>query len=619
MSQPQQVEVVSPEVATGETVLDVRNLTVRVDDGGDVPGRCLIDDVSLTLHRGEILGIGGGGGAGKTLLSKALINWLPDGVAVTSGEVIYEGRNILAPDGGKTPRFRGVDIGYVGADASSALDPTIAVGDQIIEKLRASEPGISKKDAVERVLELYREVRLPSPEKRMNEYPGQYSGGMMQRAMIVDALITRPDIVLADDITQPLDVTVAVQIVSLLKRLSSKFGTAVVFASGSLPLLAKAADRIAVLQDGRIVESESADTLMARPAHEHTRWLMEVIPRVWEGYTPVPGAEAFRGPVLRLDNVHRTYRVRERGSFNSYNDVRALRGVTFDVWEGEKLGIIGESGCGKSTLSRLLTALEQPDSGSIELNGRALSTLDRLEIRTMRKDLQLVLQDPFNALPPRRTVGEIIEEPLRIHRLGDRQGRRERVLAVMEEVGLAPGWFQKLPAGMGAGERQRVNVARALVLEPSVLILDETLTALDVVEQKKLLELFDTLQAHRSLTYVFISHDLAMIRNTCNRIAVMYLGEVVELAENERLFSAPGHPYTKALLSAVPTIEPSPFDPVEHLLDGEPPSPIDLPQGCSFRSRCPAAFGRCAEKAPPMVQRSRNEYAACFLCEGDGA
>lgn len=610
MSQAHSETIYSPRARNIEPVLNVRNLTIGVAGSSSH----LLDDINLSLAPGEILGIGGGGGAGKTLLCKALINWLPSGVSVETGEVIFRGRNMLASHSSGLTNYRGADIGYVGADASSALDPTMPVGDQIIEKLRTSEPGLGRKVAAQRVLELFREVRLPSPEQRMNEYPGQYSGGMMQRAMIVDALVTRPDVVLADDITQPLDVTVAVQIVNLLKQLSERYGTAVIFASGSLPLLAMAADRIAVLDKGEIIETGAADTVMSHPTHAHTRHLLEVIPRVWDGNTPVTPMETHRGPVLSLSDVYRTYRVRERGSFNNYNHVRAVRGVTFDVWEGEKFGIIGESGCGKSTLTRLLTALEPTDGGTIEINGRELSTLDSLGVRTMRKDLQLVLQDPFNALPPRRTVGEIIEEPLRIHRIGDRKGRRDKTLAVMEEVGLDASWFQSLPAGMGAGERQRINIARALILKPSILILDETLTALDVVEQKKLLELFERLQKSRSLTYVFISHDLAMIRNTCNRIAVMYLGEVVEIGENEQLFSEPGHPYTKALLSAVPTIEPSPFKIKDHLLEGEPPSPIDLPVGCCFRSRCPSAFSRCAEEAPPTYRRGLNEYAACFLC-----
>ncbi|SEO47162.1 ABC transporter ATP-binding protein [Aquisalimonas asiatica] len=611
MSQAQRADVVAAEPGSAEPILAVQDLTVTAGEGADV----LLDGVSLTLAPGEMLGIGGGGGAGKTVLCKALINWLPGGVAVREGEVTFRGATILTPDGAPTTGFRGAGIGYVGADATSALDPTLPVGDQIIEKLRASDRGLSRREAAERVLTLFREVRLPTTEKRMNEYPGQYSGGMMQRAMIVDALVTRPAVVLADDITQPLDVTVAVQIIHLLKQLSAKYGTAVIFASGSLPLLSRAVDRVVVLDRGRIIESGPTEAVIRAPEHAHTRHLLDVIPRVWEGHEPVAGPRARRGPVLSLDDVHRTYRVRERGSFNRTHDVRAVRGVSLDVWEGEKFGIIGESGCGKSTLTRLLTALEQPDQGAIHLNGRRLSTLDPLEVRTMRKDLQLVLQDPFNALPPRRTVGEIIEEPLRIHRLGNREARRAKVLSVMEEVGLAASWFQRLPAGMGGGERQRVNVARALVLEPSVLILDETLTALDVVEQKKLLDLFDTLQQSRALTYIFISHDLAMIRNTCDRIAVMYLGEVVEVAENEQLFRHPVHPYSRALLSAVPTIEPSPFDPAEHLLDGEPPSPIDLPKGCCFRSRCPSAMARCAEEAPAMYQGRVNQYAACFLCE----
>jgi peptide/nickel transport system ATP-binding protein len=295
-----------------------------------------------------------------------------------------------------------------------------------------------------------------------------------------------------------------------------------------------------------------------------------------------------------------------------------VRNVTFDVMPGENFGVVGESGCGKSTLMRLLSRLEFPDSGSVICDGQDLSKLRGMTLLKFRRDFQLVLQDPFNSLPPRTSIGAILGDPLRVHGMRNAKEIRERVLAVMAEVELAANLYDELPLGLSAGQRQRVNVARAMVLEPKVLIMDETLSSLDQTEQFRLLALFEKLQAQHGLTYVFISHDLAMVRRVCNRVAVMYLGEVVEIAHNERLFFDPGHPYTKALLSAVPTLEERRYKPEDCLLEGEPPSPIDLPPGCSFASRCPHAFDRCHAESPTLTVRNHGELAACFLVETTG-
>jgi peptide/nickel transport system ATP-binding protein len=293
--------------------------------------------------------------------------------------------------------------------------------------------------------------------------------------------------------------------------------------------------------------------------------------------------------------------------------VRAVRNVTFDVYTGENFGVVGESGCGKSTLMRLLTRLEVPDDGQVLIDGHDLDTLSRREMLAMRRKVQLVLQDPVNALPPRTSIGAMLAEPLRIHGWKDSSVIRARVLEVMAETGLSQSLYEELPLGLSTGQRQRVNVARAMVLRPRVLIMDETLSMLDQTEQSRLLDLFEQLQTQYGLTYVYISHDLAMVRRVCDRVAVMYLGEVVEVADNERLFFDPGHPYTRALLSAVPALEERRYRPEDCLLEGEPPSPIDLPPGCSFAGRCPHAFDRCQHESPALVARGDRNFAACFL------
>jgi peptide/nickel transport system ATP-binding protein len=292
-----------------------------------------------------------------------------------------------------------------------------------------------------------------------------------------------------------------------------------------------------------------------------------------------------------------------------------VRGVTLDIMPRENFGIVGESGCGKSTLTRMLAWLETPDDGTIVLGGTDLASLTPRELIRKRNEFQLLLQDPYTALPPRTTVGRMIEESLRIRGEVPRKQLRARVIAAMGEVGLSAKLYDALPNALSTGERQRISIARALILDPKLLILDETLSAIDQREQSKLIELFSRLQAKNDLTYVFISHDLAMVRKVCTRIAVMYLGEMVEIADNHDLFFDPQHPYTKALLSAAPTLEDKPFNAADFLLEGEPPSPIDIPPGCSFASRCPKVFGRCRVETPHLQEHQPGRFAACHLLD----
>ncbi|MGO7168162.1 ABC transporter ATP-binding protein [Rhizobium leguminosarum] len=598
---------------TGTPLLKVRDLSVGLETGGGI--RPIISDIGFDLAPREILGIIGASGAGKTVLSRALVNWIDPPLKVTSGSVVYKSQNILDLPAQKLRMLRR-EIAYVGANPAGALDPTLPVGQQIVEKLRAVAPEIAHEEARKRVIDLLGAVRIPSPQMRYHEYPSQFSGGMMQRALIVDALVSNPAFLVADNVTQPLDVTVAAQVLRLMRELTTRFDTAIVFISSSLPLVSDAADQILVLAEGRVVERQATKALVDTPEHPYTRELISQIPKIWTSEAVAIDLPAeTREPIISIRDATRSYRVRKRGTFASYSTVRAVRNVTFDVFPGENFGIVGESGCGKSTLMRLLSRLERPDSGQVLCDGQDITMLAGKGLLKFRRDFQLVLQDPFNSLPPRTAIGAIIEEPLKTHGIVRGAELRDRVLSVMREVGLPGTLYDELPLGLSAGQRQRVNVARAMVLEPKVLIMDETLSSLDQTEQFKLLKLFEQLQAQHGLTYVYISHDLAMVRRVCNRVAVMYLGEVVEIADNSRLFFDPGHPYTKALLSAVPTLEERRYKPEECLLEGEPPSPIDLPPGCSFASRCPNAFGRCHKQSPVLTARGNKDLAACFLVE----
>lgn len=599
-------------------ILEVSDLSVDLVASSGAR-RPILRNVNLAVSQNEVLGIIGESGSGKTVLSRALVNWIAPPLVATGGEIAYRGRNLVTLSPDEMQKLRGRKVAYIGSDPGSAMDPTLPIGNQIMEKLRAVEPGISTAEAKARVLKVLDAVRIPSPAQRFHEFPFQFSGGMMQRVLIVDALVTNPDLLVADNITQPLDVTVAAQILRLLRDLQRDFNTAIVFVSSALGVLNDIADEILVLADGRVVERQQTAKLIETPEHNYTRDLIATLPRIW-GAEPTAAApdevvDDTREVILSVRDVYRSYATKDRERLFAHRMVQAVRGVSFDVYKGDNLGIVGESGCGKSTLSRLLSRLEAPDSGQILFKGKDIAHLGSKELLDLRRRFQLLLQDPYNAIPPHLTIGRTIAEPLRIH--GGLTSRQisEKVADTMNEVGLRAELTDKLPVGLSAGQRQRVNIARAMVLDPELLILDETLSALDQVEQSKLLELFERLQARHGITYVYISHDLSMVRRVCNRVAVMYLGRVAELAGNEATFFEPAHPYTRALLSAVPAIEPKPYDTATYLLEGEPPDPIDIPPGCTFRTRCPFAFERCVTDDPALLKRSDEDFAACHLVE----
>lgn len=598
-------------MSENKIALEVKGLTVGVQSDR---GMKILDDISFELEAGRVLGLIGEAGSGKTVLARALVNGLSEPLETRSGEVLFEGRDVLRLSDTDLTGIRGNRIGYIGSNPTGALDPTVPVGDQIVEKLRSVRPELSKSDATERVLDVLNAVRIPSPEVRFHEFPFQFSGGMMQRVMIVDALVTNPEILIADNITQALDVTVAAQIIRLIKELRDRFSTAILFISSSLPVVETIADAVMVLQAGKIVETASPKDLISKPQHAYTKSILERLPRIWGGDIKAP--EAMEAPTLMsVSDVHRTYHVRKKGTFRGMNAVQAIRGMSIDIRQGENIGIVGESGCGKSTLTRLLAWLEEPDTGVIRFEGQDLSQLSRRDLTRMRQSFQLLLQDPYSSLPARMSVARIIAEPLLIHRLCRKSEVKDRVRVAMAEVGLDPAIGNDLTVGLGAGDRQRINIARALVLEPKLLILDETLSALDQIEQSKLFELFDRLQKTHGFTYIFISHDMALVRKVCHRIAVMYLGRIVELTDNRTMFEDPTHPYSRALLSAVPTLDDHPFKSRDYLLEGEPPSPVHIPSGCSYRTRCPQALDKCKTVDPGATLLPGGGQVSCHLVD----
>jgi peptide/nickel transport system ATP-binding protein len=588
-------------------LLSIAGLSIDLLRAGEK--RVILAGVDLDIYSNRVLGILGESGSGKTTLAKAMTGWITPPLSVTGGTIRFRERDLLDPAVQRNARAR---IGFIGADPGNAFDPTLPVGVQIAEKLRAVRPGIAAADAQRQVIALLDAVRIPSAARRYAEFPYQYSGGMLQRAVIVDAMINEPDLLICDNIIQPLDVTVAAQIVRLLRELRERMSAAIVFISTSVPSVADVADEVVVLAGGQIVERGEPHEVSRHPQHSVTRELVARTPRIWTGEAIPEPVVRHEQPILQVVDVTKTYRVKNRDSLFGKQNVQAVRGVSFDVFRGDNFGLVGESGCGKSTLSRLLSWVEAPETGSILFEGRNIAEMTGRDRFAMRRGFQLLLQDPYNCIPPHMPIGRTIGVGLQIHGVGRRE-IASRVRDVMAEVGLAPEDANRLPVGMSAGQRQRVNIARALILEPRLVILDETLSALDPVEQGRLLNLFERLQARHGLTYLFISHDLAMVRRVCTRIAVMYLGKMVEIADTGGVFYDPGHPYTKALLSAVPTLDEKPYRTEDVLLDGEPPSPIDIPPGCSFAGRCPEALPLCREIEPPLWTRPHGRLAACHV------
>jgi peptide/nickel transport system ATP-binding protein len=593
----------------GETLLSLRGLSIEFVRGSD--RRQILNGIDIDVARDRVLGILGESGSGMTTLAKAMVGWVSEPLHIVGGEVLYRGRDLRDVRVQREVRSK---IGFIGADPGNAFDPTLPVGNQIAEKLRAVRPDTDNSEARRRVIELLDAVRIPSAKSRYSEFPNQYSGGMLQRAVIVDALIAEPELLICDNVIQSLDVTVAAQIIRLLRELRGRISAGIVFISTSVPSIAEVADETLVLAGGRIVEKGEPMEVAHSPKNPITRELVARTPRIWTGGETAgesPHSDQER-PILQVQDVTKTYHKKDRHKLFGHQNVQAVRGVSFDVFRGDNFGLVGESGCGKSTLSRLLSWVEEPDQGSIRFEGRDIATMNRRERLAMRNGFQLLLQDPYNCLPPHLPVGRSIGLGLEVHGVG-RKEIASRVRDVMREVGLSADDLHSLPVGMSAGQRQRVNIARALVLEPRLMILDETLSALDPVEQSRLLTLFEQLQVKHGLTYLFISHDLAMVRRVCTRIAVMYLGKMVEVADTSGTFYDPGHPYTRALLSAVPTLDVNPYKPEECLLDGEPPNPIDLPPGCSFAGRCPLAIDICRSEEPVLGIRKPGRFAACHL------
>ncbi|WP_084484314.1 dipeptide ABC transporter ATP-binding protein [Nocardia anaemiae] len=525
-------------------LLRIDGLHVRyASDSGDVAA---LNGVSLSVARGEVVALVGESGSGKSTLAQSVIGLLGPNAEITGGSVAFDGQTIDTGSERALRRIRGARIGFVPQDPGLSLNPVRRLGDQVAEALLVH--GLAdRRDAAARAIELLADAGLDLPELRAAQYPHELSGGQRQRVLIAAALIAGPELVIADEPTSALDATVARRVLDKLAAQTAARGTAVLLITHDLAIAAERADRIVVLSGGEIVETGPTATVLAQPRHPHTKRLLAASPSLapFDGFrTPRVSAGP---PLLTVRDVHKRFRAPAGGS------VTAVAGVGFELGRGETLSLVGESGSGKSTTARIALRLTEPDSGAITFDGQDLTAVKGGRLRDLRQRFQVVYQNPYGSLDPRWRVGSIIEEPLRAYAVGDRKARQERVRELLGQVALPENFAQRRPAELSGGQRQRVAIARALALHPDLLVLDEPVSALDASVQAQILELLDRLQTELGLSYLFISHDLAVVRRISDRVAVMRDGRIVESGSTADIFDNPQHEYTRELLSAIPT------------------------------------------------------------------
>ncbi|MBM4489947.1 ABC transporter ATP-binding protein [Prescottella equi] len=500
--------------------------------------------VDLTVQRGQTVAIVGESGSGKSTLAHALVGLLPGAGRVTGGRITFEGRDLAHASERTFVGIRGSGIGFVPQDPATNLDPVWKIGFQVRETLAAN--GIAKgRAAHRRAAELLAQAGLDDAEARAGRYPHEFSGGMRQRVLIAIGLAARPRLLIADEPTSALDVTVQQRVLDHLERLTDELGTALLLITHDLGVAAERAEHVVVMHAGAVVESGSPEQILTAPEHPYTRRLVAAAPSL--GATPTrqpPNAPAGAHPLLVVDGLRKLFHSRRA-------EVIAVDDVSFTVDRGTTTAIVGESGSGKTTVSRMILGLLPPDGGSVLFDGTDPAALGRRE-KEFRRRVQPVFQDPYGSLDPTYSVFRIVEEPMRVHRIGDRGERARRVRDLLERVALPADLSRRFPAELSGGQRQRVAIARALALAPELLVCDEAVSALDVVVQDQILRLLDELQRDLGLTYVFVSHDLAVVRRIADRVVVMHGGRVVEEAAAEDVFEHPGHEYTRRLLDAVP-------------------------------------------------------------------
>lgn len=571
-----------------------------------------VRDVSIDLRKGQMLGLVGETGCGKSVLVHSLVNQVRFPGRVVDGEVLLDGEDLLSLDERSLRTLRGRRIAIIGSNPSASLDPLATIGDQLGRAIVAHEK-VTAPEATARAVEALASVGIPDPERRKDAHPHELSVGMAQRVLIAMALLHSPDVIIADEPTAGLDVTVQRQVLNLMRQLLADLGSATMIVTRDLGVVAQYCDDLAVMRNGSLVEHTPVVGFFDRPSEAYSRDLLaRVMTSAVGQVVAAPAASPVAppaGPLLSVRDLVKHFPV--RGS--RHLKVHAVNSVDFDVAPGEALGLVGESGSGKTTVGRLVLRLIEPTGGTIDFAGERVSEMSERDMRRFRSRIQMVFQEPHASLNPSTSVARNIDEPLRVGGMGRRE-RMDRVREVLHMVHLTEDDGEKFPHQLSAGQAQRVGIARAIATEPDLVVLDEPTSQLDIAIRAEIIDLLNEISGQLGMAYLFISHDLTAVRSVCSRIAVMYLGKIVEVAPTAELFAGQRHPYSKALLSSVLYPDPAASLP-DFRLDAEIPSPIHLPEGCHLHPRCPIATPECGVTYPPLVELSAQRHAACYRSE----
>nr|WP_314257359.1 ABC transporter ATP-binding protein [uncultured Devosia sp.] len=662
----------------GKPLLRLEDVRTELQAGASIVRA--VDGVSFHINPGETLGIVGESGCGKSMTAYSIMRLLPTGGRIASGSIQFNGKNLVDLSLDDMRKVRGNDIGIVFQDPMTSLNPTMTIFNQVAEPLLL-HTQLDKEQIRARVIETLELVGIPHARERLGSYPHELSGGLRQRVCIAIALVCQPKLLIADEPTTALDVTIQRQILELIDGLRKRLQMAVILVTHDLGVVAAHTDRVAVMYAGQIIETAPTAELFAQPKHRYTEGLFAALPERAHGrgralYTisgrppdlsdPPPGCRfaprcrhatdlctsqvpireeaspthsfrcfhpvaadeqlidlnpvidaaptsgAQREPVVSLRDVVREFHLGGGGILGGNPlKVSAVAGVSLEIEGGKTFGLVGESGCGKSTISRMVAALDHPTGGEIKVAGEDLFSLSRRELRRRRRNVHLMFQDPSASMDSRMRVINVLREPLEIQRMGNRAEQDRKVLQLLDQVGLPQTMLDRYPHELSGGQRQRLALARALALEPDVIVADEPVSALDVSIQAQILNLMRDLQRRKGLTYLFVSHDLSVVRYMSDTIGVMYLGKLVEVGPADAVYSSPQHPYTKGLIESAPTAD------VEakrsFVIKGELASAINPPSGCRFRTRCPMAQDICAKVEPKLERAGGPQKVACHF------